>query len=383
MPVILRVSVGSKYGAQHSQDWSALCAHIPGLKVVFPATPYDAKGLMTAALNGTDPVVFFESQRVYGFGEEFNKAGVPEGHFEIPFGEPDVKKEGKDITIVATGVCVDSAVKAAEMLAADGICYVDLIIINKGKAMVDIGTGEIVAIDDTPILSTMAFYVNVYESSVDNSVIESSYEYDGLNEALKKAEADYAEIIQLSKSYAIGNAGGIRDGEDTDNSKYYYEKSLDSANKSAASEANAKSYMNTSFFIEKAKKIIDITLPLGIDKEHFGIIAFTDLDGKPPVQLEWDMKLWWPQCETIIALRLAYTVFKEEKYLKLYEEFKEYCEKYFVDNEDGEWYGYLHYDNTVSNTLKGNIFKGPFHIPRLYIIMAMMDEFGGIEEYMK
>ena len=135
--------------------------------------------------------------------------------------------------------------------------------------------------------------------------------------------------------------------------------------------------------ISVAKKIIDITLPLGIDKEHFGIIAFTDLDGKPPVQLEWDMKLWWPQCETIIALRLAYTVFKEEKYLKLYEEFKEYCEKYFVDNEDGEWYGYLHYDNTVSNTLKGNIFKGPFHIPRLYIIMAMMDEFGGIEEYMK
>ena len=135
--------------------------------------------------------------------------------------------------------------------------------------------------------------------------------------------------------------------------------------------------------ISVAKKIIDITLPLGIDKEHFGIIAFTDLDGKPPVQLEWDMKLWWPQCETMIALRLAYTVFKEEKYLKLYEEFKEYCEKYFVDNEDGEWYGYLHYDNTVSNTLKGNIFKGPFHIPRLYIIMAMMDEFGGIEEYMK
>ncbi len=135
--------------------------------------------------------------------------------------------------------------------------------------------------------------------------------------------------------------------------------------------------------IEAAKKIIDITLPLGIDKKHGGLIAFTDLDGKPPVQLEWDMKLWWPQCETMIALRLAHTVFKDEKYLNLYNEFKEYCEKYFVDTESGEWYGYLHYDNTVSTTLKGNIFKGPFHIPRLYIIMAMMDEFGGIEEYMK
>lgn len=69
MPVVLRMSVGSKYGAQHSQDWSALCAHIPGLKVVFPATPYDAKGLMQAALNGTDPVIFLESQRIYDVAE--------------------------------------------------------------------------------------------------------------------------------------------------------------------------------------------------------------------------------------------------------------------------------------------------------------------------
>jgi len=72
MPVVLRVSVGSKYGAQHSQDWTSLTAHIPGLKVVFPATPYDAKGLMNAALAGTDPFIFFESQRLYGIGEEFH-----------------------------------------------------------------------------------------------------------------------------------------------------------------------------------------------------------------------------------------------------------------------------------------------------------------------
>ena len=64
-------------------------------------------------------------------------------------------------------------------------------------------------------------------------------------------------------------------------------------------------------------------------------------------------------------------------------EIKEYCEKYFCDDECGEWYGYLHYDNTVSTTLKGNIFKGPFHIPRLYMIMASMDETNGITEYMK
>jgi len=94
MPVVLRVSVGSKYGAQHSQDWSSLVAHIPGIKVVFPATPYDAKGLMNSALQGTDPVIYFESQRLYGIGEEFHKEGVPEGYYEIPLGDPDIKREG-------------------------------------------------------------------------------------------------------------------------------------------------------------------------------------------------------------------------------------------------------------------------------------------------
>ena len=135
--------------------------------------------------------------------------------------------------------------------------------------------------------------------------------------------------------------------------------------------------------IEAGKKIIDITLPHGWDEKHGGLIAFTDVAGKPPVQLEWDMKLWWPQCETMIALRLAHILFGEEKYKKLYEEMESYCEKHFVDHESGEWYGYLHYDNTPSTTLKGNIFKGPFHIPRFYMIMASMDDSGNILEYMK
>lgn len=116
MPVVLRVSVGSKYGAQHSQDWTALTAHIPGLKVVFPATPYDAKGLMNSALQGTDPVVFFESQRIYDIGEQFHQGGVPEGYYEIPFGEPDVKREGNDITILSIGATLYRALKAADIL---------------------------------------------------------------------------------------------------------------------------------------------------------------------------------------------------------------------------------------------------------------------------
>jgi len=116
MPVVIRVSVGSKYGAQHSQDWSSLVAHIPGLKVVFPATPYDAKGLMNSALQGTDPVIFFESQRIYDAGEMFHEGGVPEGYYEIPFGEPDVKRKGGDITILTIGATLYTALKAADIM---------------------------------------------------------------------------------------------------------------------------------------------------------------------------------------------------------------------------------------------------------------------------
>ena len=116
MPVVVRVSVGSKYGAQHSQDWTSLCTHIPGLKVVFPVTPYDAKGLMNSALQGTDPVIFFESQRLYGIGEQFHEGGVPEGYYEIPLGEPDVKRAGKDVTFLTIGATLYRALKAADEL---------------------------------------------------------------------------------------------------------------------------------------------------------------------------------------------------------------------------------------------------------------------------
>ncbi len=116
MPVVLRVSVGSKYGAQHSQDWTALCAHIPGLKVVFPATPYDAKGLMYSALTGTDPVIFFESQRLYDQSELFEPGGVPAEAYSIPIGEPSIKRAGTDLTMLTVGATLYRALEAAETL---------------------------------------------------------------------------------------------------------------------------------------------------------------------------------------------------------------------------------------------------------------------------
>lgn len=93
-----------------------MCAHVPGLKVVFPATPYDAKGLMYSALLGTDPVVFFESQRIYDQPELFHPGGVPAEAYEIPIGEPDVKKVGNDLTILSIGATLYRALDAAQEL---------------------------------------------------------------------------------------------------------------------------------------------------------------------------------------------------------------------------------------------------------------------------
>ena len=114
IPMVVRLMVGSMYGAQHSQDWSSICAHVPGLKVLYPATPYDAKGLMKTALMGTDPVFFFECQRLYDMPELFHEGGVPLESYELPIGEPDVKREGQDLTILTVGPTLYRALEAAE-----------------------------------------------------------------------------------------------------------------------------------------------------------------------------------------------------------------------------------------------------------------------------
>ena len=116
MPLVLRVSVGMKYGAQHSQDWSSIVAHIPGLKVYFPATAYDAKGMLNRALRGTDPVVFFESQRLYSQPETLFAGGVPIEYYEVEEGEPYAHRTGSDITIITIGATLYRALEAAATL---------------------------------------------------------------------------------------------------------------------------------------------------------------------------------------------------------------------------------------------------------------------------
>jgi len=155
MPVVLRVSVGSKYGAQHSQDWTALCAHIPGLKVCFPATPWEAKGLMESALKGTDPVVFFESQRIYDVGEQFHEGGVPTERYEIEFGDVNKVRDGKDVTILTIGAALYRAVDAAKTLSekygmeADIINIHSLVPLDYTKIVESVKkTGRVVLVSD-------------------------------------------------------------------------------------------------------------------------------------------------------------------------------------------------------------------------------------------
>ena len=119
MPLVLRVSVGMKYGAQHSQDWSSIVSQIPGLKVYFPATAYDAKGMLNLALRGTDPVVFFESQRLYSQPEMLFAGGVPVEYYEVEEGEPYLHRPGGDITIVTIGATLYRALEAADKLQAE------------------------------------------------------------------------------------------------------------------------------------------------------------------------------------------------------------------------------------------------------------------------
>ncbi len=155
MPVVLRVSVGSKYGAQHSQDWTALCAHIPGLKVCFPATPWEAKGLMESALKGTDPVVFFESQRIYDVGEQFHEGGVPAERYEIEFGDTNKVRDGKDVTILTIGAALYRAMDAAKQISekygmeADVINIHSLVPLDYTKIIESVKkTGRVVLVSD-------------------------------------------------------------------------------------------------------------------------------------------------------------------------------------------------------------------------------------------
>ena len=124
--------------------------------------------------------------------------------------------------------------------------------------------------------------------------------------------------------------------------------------------------------LDMALTIFNWSWDWGWDKEYGGIINFRDCLNLPSQDYSQDMKFWWPQCETIIASLYAYLATGDEKYLYRHERISEWTYAHFPDPEYGEWYGYLHRDGTVAQPAKGNLFKGPFHIPRMMIKSYML-----------
>lgn len=124
--------------------------------------------------------------------------------------------------------------------------------------------------------------------------------------------------------------------------------------------------------LEFALQILDWSWDWGWDDEFGGIINFRDCKGYPQQDYSQDMKFWWPQTEAIIANLYAYKLTGDEKYLKRHRQISEWTYAHFPDHEYGEWYGYLHRDGSVAQAAKGNIFKGPFHIPRMMIRSFML-----------
>ena len=152
-PVVVRTMYGAglRAAAQHSQSPYAIFTHVPGLKCVMPATPYDAKGLLIQAIRDNDPVIFFEHKGLYETEGE-----VPEASYSIPFGEANIVREGHDVTIVSLGLMMHRSLEAAETLAADGIeCEViDLRTTSPldEETVLDSAenTGRMVVVDESP-----------------------------------------------------------------------------------------------------------------------------------------------------------------------------------------------------------------------------------------
>jgi len=123
---------------------------------------------------------------------------------------------------------------------------------------------------------------------------------------------------------------------------------------------------------EMALKVFEWQYKWGWDEQYGGIINFRDCRNLPCQDYSQDMKFWWPQCETMIAALYAYKLTGEDRYLEIHRQTEEWVDKHFRDHEFGEWYGYLHRDGTVAQPAKGNLFKGPFHIPRMLIVSYIL-----------
>ncbi len=138
---------------------------------------------------------------------------------------------------------------------------------------------------------------------------------------------------------------------------------------------NEARYTQNSELMKQAIEILSWSLERGWDTEYGGLFSFLDIEGRQPVQVEWDMKYWWPHCEALIATLTAYTVTKDRRWERWFETIHDYTFSHFPDRIYGEWFGYLHRDGSIANTVKGNHYKVCFHIPRsMLMILKLLDQ---------
>jgi len=126
--------------------------------------------------------------------------------------------------------------------------------------------------------------------------------------------------------------------------------------------------------LASATRILDWSIARGWDSAHGGLLYFIDVEGLPSPYLEHDMKLWWPHCEALYALLLAHHLTGRAEYAEQYERMHAWTMAHFPDPEHGEWYGYLHRDGTPASTMKGGLWKGPFHVPRAQLMCMLLLE---------
>ncbi len=127
-----------------------------------------------------------------------------------------------------------------------------------------------------------------------------------------------------------------------------------------------------SSLVKRSLPLLDWSLERGWDKDHGGLFSFVDLEGRTPAQIEWDMKYWWPHCEATYACLLAWALTGEGRWERWFETLHDWTWSHFPDPVHGEWFGYLHRDGSVANDVKGNHYKGAFHVPRFQLNAALL-----------
>jgi pyruvate/2-oxoglutarate/acetoin dehydrogenase E1 component len=174
VPLVIRASAGAGkgYGGQHSQTLESMFCHIPGLYVVYPATPADAKGMLKSAIRDNNPILFVESQALYGM-----KGPVPEGEYLVPLGVADVKREGSDITFVTWGPLVHDCLKAAEKLKAERNVSAEVIDL-RSLVPLDIET-VLRSVQKTGrcVVASQAIHIGSYTGEIASTIQDLAFDY--------------------------------------------------------------------------------------------------------------------------------------------------------------------------------------------------------------